>query len=195
MAINREKIKELVEIFYQPVFKTFYINSLDGITLVKPDSVFVSLGMTTSMKGIEGMRDIIESSGGYEAEIVEISSRKILGQFINKVTKKSPSQYEVTELPEGVMDRDKALEEVENLREMLSVDQDISILNKVAPKVNQLQKMINKFDQQGLWEEQYILKPEDESGCEYKVFLKHVNYRQDPNTGLEYRIGILVREK
>lgn len=192
MAINREKIKELVEVFYQPVFKTFYINSYDEKTFVKPDSIFVSLGMTTSMKGIEGMRDIILGSGEYDAVIVEISSKRVAGQFINTVINNTdPKQYEVTDFPEGVMNREEAIKEVERMKELLSPDQDLKLLRDLAPKVNQLQKMIDKYDQTDGWENQYI----QELDGEYKVFLKHVNYKLDPDTGKEYRIGILVKEK
>ena len=41
--IDKDKIHNLVGVFYQPTFKTFFINSVDGETFIKPIGIFVSL--------------------------------------------------------------------------------------------------------------------------------------------------------
>ena len=80
--ISRENIHDLVSIFYRPTFKTFYVNSLDGVNMKKPYGVFVSLGMTTSLETLNNIKDIISDSKDYNAVLAEISSRRVGNQFI-----------------------------------------------------------------------------------------------------------------
>ena len=102
--INRDKVHSLVEVFYQPSFKTFYVNSVDGETFVKPVGVFVSLGITTSLKVLEDIKNIISGSEGYSATLAEIKSKKVAGQFLNTVTcTTGPKQYKITNLSEDIM--------------------------------------------------------------------------------------------
>ena len=84
--MTREEVKNLVEVFYHPPFKTFYINSLDGKSFVRQTGV--RLGITTSMNVIENIKEIIETHKGYSACIAEISSKKIAGQFMNTVIRR-----------------------------------------------------------------------------------------------------------
>ena len=113
MAVSKESIQEIVGIFYQPNFKIFYINSVDERTFIRPVATFVSLGITTSMKVLSGIRESIEAAG-YNATIGEISSRKCQGQFLNTLISTSPDleQYPYTPKPEdNVLTQEEAKEE------------------------------------------------------------------------------------
>ncbi len=188
--MTREEIKSLVEVFYHPVFKTFYVNSLDGKSFVRNVGIFVSLGMTTSMKVIEDIRDIIEAHNGYSARLAEISSKKVAGQFMNTVTKtEGISQYELTEFDDTILDREKALEELENLKSKMNVEEDLDVLKDTVPKLSKLSGLVTKLDESDGWKIHLIQKgPEGE----YRIFHKLVNYRKDDD--IEYRIGIYVTE-
>ncbi len=90
--VSREKIHELVKLFYQQTYKTFYVNSLDGKEFTQPQGVFVSLGMTTSMKTLDYIKNLLANSR-YNARIAEIKSIKIDDQFLNTLTDCDPKQY------------------------------------------------------------------------------------------------------
>ena len=91
--VSREKIHELVKLFYQHTFKTFYINSEDGKDFSKPLGVFVSLGMTTKLKTLENIRDFISANKDFKARIVEISSKRVDDQFLNALVEtENPQQ-------------------------------------------------------------------------------------------------------
>ena len=52
-------LRDIVELFYQPPFKIFNVNSVDGETLVRPFGYFISLGITTSFDILKNIRDLI----------------------------------------------------------------------------------------------------------------------------------------
>lgn len=201
MAINKDDIKRIVEVFYQPPFKTFYINSTDGETFTKPLGVFVSLGITTSLKVMKNIQDILNNTSQYSAQIVEISSRKVMGQFLNTVTNPEPSQMQIPDIPtakrmsksqeeEFILDQFGSLKELETLRDFMYPDQDIKILQEYAPKIGTLEGLIDKLNKENGWEEHWISK---KSSGEYKLFHRYINYS---NMGdIEYRIGIYVTQK
>ena len=119
--LRKDEIQRLVEIFYQPTFKTFYINSQDGREFIKPSGVFVSLGITTSMNVLGRIRTLLNNSKGYKAELVEIMSEKMSGLFINTITKEENLgdeiiQYDMTEFPRLCMNRDEACEYLDMLK-------------------------------------------------------------------------------
>lgn len=191
--IDKKKIHELVGVFYRPTYKTFYVNSVDGESFVKPTGVFVSLGITTSMKVIEDIMNTIMENTDYCAQIAEISSKKVGSQFINTLTNiDNPQQYRLENYGDNVLDEDKAREELEKMMELMSPQQDLSVLNKYAPKISRLQDLINKLTDSRGWDSHAIQKI-DESEGSYGVFHKLVNYRAEGD--VEYRLGIYVREK
>lgn len=189
MPISREKIHELVEVFYQPTFKTFYVNSTDGDTFIKPIGVFVSLGITTSLKAIENMGETI-SGYDYNTRIVEISSRKVNGQFLNTIVSENPSQYIIDNLDE-TMGKEKADEELCRLKALMKPEESIEIIQHYAPKIQKLQELIDELDKNPQGWENHVIKLEDDG--DYKIFHKKVNYRKKDD--VEYRIGIFVSEK
>lgn len=192
--INREKIHELVSVFYRPTFKTFYINSQDGESICKPTGVFVSLGITTSMGVLKTIRDIIGSNKEYEAKLVEIGSRKFNDNtFVNNVVSENPEQYFLKDA-DGVtlFNREEALEELGKLKEQMNPDTDLEILKERAPKVSRLKYLIDKLDETEGWKAHKIQK-EDGEMSGYRIYHMYVNYEKRDN--VEYRIGIFVNEK
>lgn len=188
MPISREKIHELVEVFYQPTFKTFYVNSTDEETFIKPIGVFVSLGITTSLKVIESMGETI-SGYDYNTKIVEISSRKINGQFLNTIISENPCQYMIED-SEEILEREKASKELCRLKALMKPEESLEILQHYAPKIQKLQELIDELDKNPQGWENHVIKIEDDG--DYKIFHKLVNYKKKGD--VEYRIGIFVSE-
>ena len=188
--MTREEIHSLVEVFYHPTFKTFYINSLDGKTFVHPIGVFVSLGITTSMKVLNDIKEIIGAHNGYSTVIAEISSKQIAGQYLNTVEKTGSNidQYVLTEFDSDVMDRTQALEELDNLKKTMNLENDLELLKDITPKISKLSDLISRLDKQSNWDNHLIQK---ENG-DYRIFHKLVNYKKENE--IEYRIGIYVTE-
>jgi len=109
---TREKIRNIIEIFYRPKFKIFNINSLDGKVFNHLEGVFVSLGITTSMKVMEDIAEVINTEdNGLKATITEISSKKVVNQYLNTVVKKTGvEQYLIPNLDEpGLLDKEASL--------------------------------------------------------------------------------------
>ena len=186
MMINKKDVEKIVEIFYQPNFKLFYINSLDGEKFIKNIGIFVSLGITTSKKILEDIRDILNNNKEFKATIVEISSKKISGQYCNTIVNFNPEQYMVTDFGDNVMDKEKALSELEKLKSLMSPEDDIENLRIYAPQISKLSTLIEKLNVNNGWENHLI---QNDDG-DFKIFHKYVNYKKEND--LEYRIGIYV---
>lgn len=183
MALDKDRIHELVEIFYQkPPFKTFYINSTDGKTFVKPTGVFVSLGITTSMKTLEDLRDVLNKTPGIKSSIVEIESIKVAGTFMNHIINTSPTQYEVdpeTVKPSIVLSQTETEEELRNLEKLEKRDETAKLKDAIT-RVQESQEP---------WVTHSVMKLD---GGGYRVFHRYVNYKKTDD--IEYRLGIYVEE-
>lgn len=189
--INRDKIHSLVGVLYQPPFKTFYVNSVDGETFVKPVGVFVSLGITTSLKVLEDIKEIINNSKEFNAVLSEISSKKIAGQFLNTVIKVgNPKQYRITEFPDSIMDETRSREELQRMKLLMDPSQSLETLKEYAPKISRLQDLIDKLTSTNGWDAHLIQKDEND---EYRIFHQYINYKKEGD--IEYRVGIFVTEK
>lgn len=190
--ISREKVYELVKLFYPHTFKTFYVNSVDGNEFVKPIGVFVSLGLTTKFKTLENIKDFIASDGKCEAKIVEITSKKVGDQFMNTIYKESGvSQYRIEDLPDNTLDRDAAVEAYKELeKQMMDPHSSLENMTEVAHKIKKLKTLIDNLDETGGWNDHIIMKDGD---ADYKIFHLNVNYTK--REGVEYRLGIFVDEK
>lgn len=189
--INKDKIHELIEVYYHPVFKTFYINSLDGKTFTKkPIGVFVSLGLTTSKKVLEDIKQKIlnhHSKDNYEVTLAEISSKKKKDQFLNKVIENSKLEpYEIYKIPNNVLSEEKSRLELSELKKELNKNQENDLLKY---KITKLEHLIDKISQKNEWNI-YMIQKEAE---DYKMYHKYVNYKKDKD--LEFRLGILIKEK
>lgn len=190
-SVSRERIHEIVEVFYQPTFKTFYVNSVDSETFIKPIGVFVSLGITTSLKVIESIGDII-SGYDYNTRIVEISSRKVNGQFLNTITYENPSQYMIDESEGNVLGKEEANEELCKLRAYMDPSEDLETVQTYAPKIQKLQELIDELNKTPNGWETHVINLDNDTG-DYKIFHRLVNYRKESD--VEFRIGIFVSSK
>ena len=190
---TRERIKNIIEIFYRPKFKIFNINSLDGKVFNHLEGVFVSLGITTSMKVMEDIAEVINTEdNGLKATITEISSKKVVNQYLNTVVKKTGvEQYLIPNLDEpGLLDKEASLNLLENLKQELTEEADLEDLKNRTPKISKLASLISKLDKSSGWDGHMIQEDKEEF---YRIFHKFVNYKKDGD--VEYRIGIYVREK
>lgn len=193
MAISRERIQELVGVFYQPTFKTFYVNSVDGNNFVKPIGIFVSLGITTSMKVLEDIKKVIQGDESLDACIAEISSKKIADRYLNTLVNfTNPRQYKLDEEDSSILNEEKAKEELAELKSNMTLEKDLETLQKYAPKVSKLTDLITKLTENSSWDTHLIQKDENE---DYKIFHRYVNYWKDDTNDIEYRIGIYVSDK
>lgn len=187
MDINKGSIQELVSVFYRNTFKMFYINSTDGENFSNPSGIFISLGITTSPTVLEDIKSILISNG-YNAVISEIVSKKVAGQFMNILTENEPNQYELTEFEDNILDRDKALQVLEELKNKVNPEQDLEELKVLVPKLSRLEELINKLDHNNGWSIHLI----QETDKTFNLFHRFVNYKKENE--LEYRIGIYVSE-
>ena len=188
--VSREKIHELVRLFYTPTYKTFYINSEDGKEFVKPIGVFVSLGMTTSIKTLENIRDFLGSNKKYKASIVEICSRRIDDQYLNYITSTTnPGQYRLDDIPDNVIGKEETYKELEEMKNKMSPHASLETLTEYSHRVNKLQYLADRLEESNGWDSHMIQRDGD---SDYRIYHLFVNYAK--KEGNEYRIGIFVDE-
>lgn len=203
VTINKDEVKRLVELFYQNPFKTFYVNSIDRQTFVKPIGVFVSLGITTSEKTMENISEIINNSEKYRARLVEIESKKVGSQYLNTIISDYPEQIHINTIQEGVlflkekdkgewiMDEKFSRIELEKMKDLMHDDQDLVTLQTTAPKIQSLQGLITQIEDDPLgWDGYWIIKKPDGT---FKLFHRYINYGDYGD--VEYRVGIFVTPK
>jgi hypothetical protein len=186
--VSREKVYELVSMFYQSKFKTFYINSLDGEEFVQPTGVFVSLGMTTSLDQLNNITNAINVCDKYTAKLVEIKSEKRDGIFINTVTSETPTQYGIGETQEKLLNLEETEELIKKLNEQL-LSANAAEMNILGKRLRRLMYLKSQLDSTEGWDIHAI----QDLGDDFKIYHLKVNYKKESDT--EYRIGILVNEK
>lgn len=198
MSINKDTVHELVGVFYQPPFKTFYINSIDGESFVTPQGVFVSLGITTSMSVLESIRNVLEKSSGFTARLCMIKSRKVAGQFLNIVMPVKESdikQFNMEVFPPGCMNKQESEDELSRLMSEIPENEEQKDVDGIYDKISKsekLEKYIKDLSESpDGWENHIIQKTSDN---DYKIFHKRVNYKKSEKDESEYRIGIYVTE-
>ena len=86
------------------------------------------------------------------------------------------------------MTRSQAIEELDNLKKSMNLENDLEILKDITPKISKLSDLISRLDKQSSWENHLIQKENDD----YRIFHKLVNYKKEND--IEYRIGIYVTE-
>ena len=192
--VNREEVSELVNIFYHKTkYKLFNVNSVDGEEFTKPLGIFVSLGMTTSLKQIQDITSAISHCKGYTARVAELGSIKIGGIYLNYLTGADPiQQYPLDEgNSKGLMNRDEVLETISKLVEQ-SKDLNTSQaeLVEISGKLNRLTYLNNQLEESDGWSTHAIMEDED-----YKIYHLRLNYKKDPDSNIEYRIGIFVEDE
>ena len=185
----REKIRNIIEIFYRPKFKIFNINSLDGKVFDHLEGVFVSLGITTSMKVMEDIAEVINTEdNGLKATISEISSKRVVNQYLNTVIKKTEvKQYLIPNLNEpGLLDKEASLGLLEKLKQELSEEADLEDLKNLTPRISKLASLISKLDKSSGWGGHMIQEDKKEF---YRIFHKF------SNSNLRVAFGFYLTEK
>lgn len=196
MGVDKEKIREIVEVFYQAPFKIFGVNSDDGKSFSKISGVFVSLGLTTPVQTLEEIKNILNNTKGHKARLAELESTKFCGQFLNKITDKSEDEIKPYYLsaPENSYDEKQTKALLEDLvqkcksqsNEETNIENNLGDLIQDIQKIKELQQYLNTS---GSWDDSVIVKKEND----YKIFRKTSNYNQI-NNEVNYRIGIYVEE-
>lgn len=196
MGADKEKIREIVEVFYQAPFKVFGVNSEDGKSFSKISGVFVSLGLTTPLQTLIEIKNILNNTKGHKARLAELESTKFCGQFLNRITEKSEGEIKPYELksPEDSYDEKQTRELIDNLvnkckqeSEGINIENNIGEIIQDIQKIKELQQYLNTS---GGWEDSVIVKKEND----YKIFRKTSNFNQVSNE-INYRIGIYVEEE
>ena len=194
MGVDKERVKEIIEVFYQAPFKVFNVNTEDGQSFSNVSGVFVSLGLTTPLQTLEEIKNILNNTKGHKARLAELKSTRYYGQFLNQITEKEEEEIKPYKLdtPKESYDEaqtDKLLEEMISICKSSQNDPNNNIgeITQNILKIKELQGLINST---GGWEDSVIFK---KSSGEYKVFRKTSNYYQvDDN--VNYRIGIYVEK-
>lgn len=184
---NKERVHHLVEVFYPQPFKTFYINSEDGKTLSQPIGVFVSLGITTSLKVLNNIVNAINGSSKFTASLIEIGSKRDEGIFLNYITSKNPEQYRIENI-DGLMSREEVLTEIETLKNSAE-GLPLAEVQKLGLVVSRLESLFQKLEETNGWKDHSIQKTD----VGYRIYHLNINYVKKDD--IEYRIGILVNEK
>ena len=139
-------------------------------------------------KVVDSIREVI-SGYDYNTRIVEISSRKVNGQFLNTIVSENPNQY-VIEDSDDILDKEKAYTELSRLKAYMNPSEELETVQFYALKIQKLQELIDELNRTSDGWDSHVIKIEAD---DYKMYHKHVNYK---NTGgVEYRIGIFVSSK
>jgi hypothetical protein len=190
----RKKIRDIIEIFYnRSIFKIFNINSLDGKVFSHLEGVFVSLGITTSMKMLKDIAEVINTEdNGFKATIVEISSKKVVNQYLNTVTKRdNVEQFLISDLNNpSLLDKEASEKLLNELKQRLTEKTSLEELKNLTPRISKLASLIQKLDKSSGWDSHMIQESEEEF---YRIFHKFINYKKVED--VEYRIGIYVEEE
>lgn len=197
MGVDKDKIKEIVSVFYQAPFKVFYVNSEDGETFSVSENtrVFVSLGLSSPHQTLVDIKNILKSSG-YKVRLAELKSIRNGNQFVNSITDKEEDQISMysLEFPEGSYDKNGTDELLESLIKSCKnpdgtiQETGIKDLIKEIQSIKELQLKLNTSNG---WDSAAIIK--DDNG-DYKIFRKNSNFLQMPDD-VSYRIGIYVEKE
>lgn len=178
---NKTEIDRIVEKFYQPSFKTYYVNSIDGTELVRPFGVFISLGMASSKETIHSIASRLKNYN-LDAVVAELASKKTSYGYLNYVTStKNPKQYR-QEYKKGMMNEEESKVELEKLRSQLDSGADPEIMDALLREISSLTNCLEKIN-----DDKYIMKGTDGN---YRVYSYNVNYKKDGEKDL--RLGIFV---
>ncbi len=197
MGVDKDKIKEIVSVFYQAPFKVFYVNSEDGETFSVSENtrVFVSLGLSSPHQTLIDIKNILKSSG-YKVRLAELKSIRNGNQFVNSITDKEEDQISMysLEFPEGSYDKNGTDELLESLiKSCKNPDGTIQEtgIKDLIREIQSIKELQLKLNTSNGWDSAAIIK--DDNG-DYKIFRKNSNFLQMPDD-VSYRIGIYVEKE
>ncbi len=195
MVVDKEKVRDIVEVFYQAPFKVFTVNTEDGESFSTVTGVFVSLGLTTPLQTLEEIKNILNNTKGHKARLAELKSTKYYGQFLNQITDKTEDKIEPYKLdtPKDSYDEkqtEKLVEELIESCKTASQNGDSKEIRETTQNILRIKELQNLLKGTNGWEDSVIIK---NSSGEYKIFRKTSNYYQQTDN-INYRIGIYVEK-
>lgn len=192
--MTKQDIENTVSLFYPAGIKVYYINSASGSELTPPyRRVFVSLGITSSIKTISEIKDSLNNINYLNATLATLkTTRNASGRYFNEVVRigdyTKDDQYIATKITGGefekILDRAAALDVYEELLHSEHVEQ-----------ANELKELIRRLDEKDCWDTLAVCFNIIDNVPTISPFHRYINYYVDPENGTEYRIGILVEEK
>ena len=195
MGVDKDKIREIVEVFYQAPFKVFSVNSEDGESFSKISGVFVSLGLTTPIQTLIEIKNILNNTKGHKARLAELESTKFCGQFLNRITEKTEDEIKPYDLatPDNSYDEKQTKVLIEELVQKCKIPNDEAnvdySIGEIIQDIQKIKELQQYLDASGGWKDSVIVKKDNN----YKIFRKISNYNQSSND-INYRIGIYVEE-
>lgn len=192
--MTKQEIETTVSLFYPSAVKVYYINSSNGHELKPPFKyMFVSLGITSSIKTLYDLRDTLNKISYIKASLSTISTRRNeTGRYFNEVIKvgdySKEDQYRAAELDNPgefgkVLDKEASEGMCEELTRSGHLDQ-----------VQRLREIMAYIDEKECWSDMLVLFNIVDGVPTVEPLHQKVNYMLDPKTGIEYRIGILIEE-
>ena len=201
--INKEMITRVVDELYPSKYKIFTINSEDGINIVKPIGLFVSLGITTSMSTIQMICKKINSSLNISSYVSEIESRMVSGVYVNKVTKtENVSQYDSGILSNGTLiDKNQLLGMIRDVKDKMITSKDDDEFMRYNNILYKLSKISRKMkSSEPFSDENYsVIVSDNNDRFNASLVNNKINYMQynEINNGINIivhkRIGILIK--
>ena len=201
--INKEMITRVVDELYPSKYKIFTINSEDGINIVKPIGLFVSLGITTSMSTIQMICKKINSSLNISSYVSEIESRMVSGVYVNKITKtEDVSQYDSGILSNGTLiDKNQLLGMIRDVKDKMITSKDDDEFMKYNNILYKLSKISRKMKSSESFSSGNYSVTVSDNNDRFNASLVNnkINYMQynEINNGINIivhkRIGILIK--
>ena len=201
--INKEMITRVVDELYPSKYKIFTINSEDGINIVKPIGLFVSLGITTSMSTIQMICKKINSSLNISSYVSEIESRMVSGVYVNKITKtEDVSQYDSGILSNGTLiDKNQLLGMIRDVKDKMITSKDDDEFMKYNNILYKLSKISRKMkSSESFSSGNYsVIVSDNNDRFNASLVNNKINYMQynEINNGINIivhkRIGILIK--
>lgn len=201
--INKEMITRVVDELYPSKYKIFTINSEDGINIVKPIGLFVSLGITTSMSTIQMICKKINSSLDISSCVSEIESRMVSGVYVNKVTKtENVSQYDSGILSNGTLiDKNQLLGMIKDVKDKMITsndDDEFMRYNNILYKLSKISRKMKSSEPFSSGNYSVIVNDANDR-FNASIVNNKINYTQynEINNGINIivhkRIGILIK--
>ena len=122
--------------------------------------------------------------------ILTTSLLYLYNSYSTIINREDPKQYRLTDFSDDIMDEKKSKEKLEEMKNLMSPEQDLEVLRTYAPRISRLQDLIDKLTTTNGWDAHLIQEKDD---GEYRIYHQYVNYRKDGD--IEYRVGIYVKEK
>lgn len=199
--ISKEIVTRVVDSCYSSPYKVFTINSYDGYRVTKPLGLFISLGVTTSMKTMSIVLNELRSQLRCNVVLGEIASKYIDGRYINNVVAQGDevTQYSSDSITEGLrLTVDELRDFIFDTKSKIvkNVDDDNMVI-ELTNRLTKMLKVLNKMESNpSLYQQANLI--DDKGLFDIYVINNNVNYvqHQEELNGatmtIHKRIGILI---